>query len=194
MRCLLCDTKFAPQPTWTQLLYERFSPTICTLCEDSFERCDDDSALFMYNEAMKDYLHRYKFLKDVALAHVFRQPLHEALKKRQEIIVPVPLHAQRLQERTFSQVHELLDAADIKYADLLEKVVNDRQAKKTKQQRLDSKHRFSLQPNAHVEGCDILVIDDILTTGATLADIRQLLRNHGASKVLFFTLIRAKRL
>ena len=45
---------------------------------------------------MKDFLHRYKFYKDVVLAEVFREQIHDYLKDQQATIVPIPMHPEKL--------------------------------------------------------------------------------------------------
>lgn len=191
MRCYLCERVFLPQPTWSQLFTTRYEAVICERCNEQFERIDGGKALFAYNAAMKDYLHRYKFLKDVALAQVFRQDIHRALRHRQELIVPVPLHKNRLQERTFSHVHELLEQADIMYTNMLMKCVDDRQSQKTLQQRQADTKRFDVLPHVPIVNKRIVIFDDIFTTGATIFSIQQLLYEHGASHVDYITLIQA---
>lgn len=195
MNCLLCDQSFRAEVSWQALIVQTFPAVICTRCRQSFERAqstEEVTALFTYNDAMKAYIQRYKFLKDVALAHVFRNELYVALHKRREKIVPVPLHHERLLERTFSQVHELLHAAKIPYIDMLRKEINDRQSQKTLQERKSGQNRFSLCEQFDVKDEELLIVDDIYTTGATVNDIKQLLLSNGAKKVSIFVLVKVK--
>ena len=62
---------------------------------------------------MKEFLHQYKFLQDVALAKVFSQKLQQAFQKKEGIVIPIPMHPEKLKLRTFAQVDELLKAAQI---------------------------------------------------------------------------------
>ena len=195
MICLLCDRPFQASSSWYDVMLCKFPPVICERCRESFEAAepnDDVEALFTYNDAMKHYIERYKFGKDVALAEVFRSDIYEALRNRRETIVAVPLHEERLHERTFSQVHCLLEAAHIPYANILKKVVHDQQSKKTLAERQHSKNRFLLHEEICIQGQEFLIVDDIYTTGATVGEIKNILLSHGATKVSSFVLAKVK--
>jgi len=113
--CLICSQLLKLTISWKMLLTKRYSPTICTGCTARFEQSQSATALYQYNEAMKDYLHQFKFLQDVALAKVFRQELYARFNKEEAIILPIPMHPFKQQERTFSHTDELLKAAHIPY-------------------------------------------------------------------------------
>ena len=137
---------------------------------------------------MKDVLHRYKFMHDVALAKVFRKQLNEALRHERRIIVPIPMHPQKLAERTFSPVEELLAAASIPYERLLEKTTTETQSRKTREERLNTPQLFRVINQ--VKNKDYLVFDDIHTTGTTIEHAKKALLEAGAKSVASFTLIR----
>ncbi len=119
--CLLCAQLLKDPISWTALLTKRFQPTICEKCSARFENSQSATALYQYNNAMKEYLHQYKFLQDVALAKVFRQELYDRFKHEKATIIPIPMHPLKQKERTFSHMEELLKAANIPYSQLLEK-------------------------------------------------------------------------
>jgi ComF family protein len=50
---------------------------------------------------------------------------------------------------------------------------------------------FAINPQYDVKGKDILIIDDVVTTGSTLKECAKILKNHGAKKVYAFTVARA---
>lgn len=189
--CLLCQKPLHSQVSWLTF-FERFPRIICTGCEERFASSADGDAvhrsLYQYNEAMKDYLHRYKFLHDVVLAKVFRRQLYDVLKNEQRIIVAVPMHPEKLRERTFSPVEELLKAAKIPYRSLLEKTTTDTQSKKTREERLNTPQLFCTA--GVVQAADYLVFDDIYTTGTTIAHAKRALLEAGAKSAASFTLIR----
>ena len=117
MNCLLCEQRLANTPSWQSLFAIEKSLLLCEACSKSFERVDINErgdildhvkSLYTYNEAMRNYLHQYKFLQDVALAGVFAAELRNELKRKNAIIVPIPMHPDKKIERTFSHVDELL--------------------------------------------------------------------------------------
>ncbi|HAU34150.1 ComF family protein [Lysinibacillus sp. FSL M8-0216] len=187
--CLLCSQLLKTSVTWKTLLIKRFTPTICTRCTARFEHSQSITALYQYNEAMKDYLHQFKFLQDVALAKVFRQELYARFYKEKAMILPIPMHPLKQQERTFSHTNELLKAANIPYIQLLEKTTTETQGSKNREQRLRAAPLFRLKEGANVEHKDYLLFDDIKTTGTTLQHAADVLMQAGAKNVQYFTLI-----
>ncbi|WP_418301586.1 ComF family protein [Lysinibacillus fusiformis] len=175
--------------TWKTLLIKQFTPTICTRCTARFEHSQSITALYQYNEAMKDYLHQFKFLQDVALAKVFRQELYTRFNKEKAMILPIPMHPLKQQERTFSHTNELLKAANIPYIQLLEKTTTETQGSKNREQRLRAAPLFFLKEGANVEHKEYLLFDDIKTTGTTLQHAADILMQAGAKNVQYFTLI-----
>lgn len=196
MNCLLCDSELQQGIGWRELLTANLPTTICQRCAQRFEKVeqqteDNVTTLFHYNDAMKDYLHRYKFTHDVVLAHVFNHAVQAQLKKEQRLIVPIPMHKESLKERTFAHVDELLTAAHISFEHHLIKQSSEQQSKKTRQERLATTQLFEvIEPDA-IKHKNILLIDDIYTTGTTFNHAKKALLEAGANTVGGFVLIRS---
>ena len=192
--CLLCNTPLNEPVTWKLLLTNHFPKTICFDCEKKFEPYVNKDktviSLFRYNNPMKDYLHRYKFLHDVILAKIFREQIHMYLSKQKAVIVPIPMHPLKLKERTFSHVDELLKEANVPFTHYLEKITTETQGGKSRQQRLKAPPIFRLKNGMDVKGKDFILVDDIYTTGTTIQHGKKVLLDNGANCVTAFTLIR----
>jgi len=199
--CLLCGAPLNEQVTWKWLLGNEYPKTICLECENEFQSVVDrinqsevDSievrSLYQYNDKMKDYLHRYKFMHDVVLAKVFRNQIRQNLYKRRKTIVPIPIHPDKLKDRTFAHIDELLKAADIQFHHYLEKITIESQAEKSREERINTSQLFELKPNVNVNNKEILLVDDIVTTGTTIGHAQKILMQNGAKSVKAFTLIR----
>lgn len=193
--CYLCACPVQTIVSWQTLLLKAFPKVLCTRCEEKFEPVQNNDgnnhiSLYMYNEAMKTYLHQYKFLQDVVLAQVFSEKIYKVLHNQQVVIVPIPMHPEKIKERTFAHVDELLNAARVPYIHLLEKKSTKAQSSKTLQERLNSEPLFCLKENADVKPVHYMLVDDIYTTGTTLRHAESILRNHGAKEVSTFTLIK----
>jgi len=178
---------------------------ICDKCKDKFEQAkmkdyredwegtmfegslDSLTSIYSYNEFMKDVLHQYKFLQDVELAKIFRDDFAH-LESETAMIVPIPMHPEKLKERTFAQVDELLMAANIPFSQPLQKTMNTTQGKKSKLERTQSEILFSATEN--IARKSILLIDDLYTTGTTLHHAAYILKQVGATKVSALTLMR----
>ncbi|WP_255472874.1 ComF family protein [Planomicrobium sp. CPCC 101079] len=183
--------------------FERISGVVCPMCGSASEGlCKDclywetteyagllrsGTSLYYYNEAMKDYLHQYKFLKDIVLSEVFVSELRNELSRTKAIIVPVPMHPHKMKERTFSQVDCILDAAGLSYSHYLTKS-EQVQGKKTKRERMSTPDLFFWNGRAVPE--KILLVDDLYTTGTTIRHAAKELKKAGAVEISFFTLIR----
>ena len=189
--CLLCGTPLIEQVSWLTFI-QRFETTICLTCEQKFSivrnEQEDHHSLYHYNEAMKDYLHRYKFMGDVVLAKVFQKQLYDVFKREQRIVVPIPMHPQKLVERTFSPIDELLIAAKIPYRHLLEKTTTDNQSKKSREERINTPQLFRVI--GKIDPKHYVVFDDIYTTGTTIDHAKRTLLEAGAKTVASVTLIR----
>lgn len=148
-------------------------------------------AIYCYNTPMKEYISKYKFQGDYLLRLIFAQEVKEILLKdyKDYLFVPVPLSLKSYQERQFNQVTGILDAAQIPYIDLLQKSHTQKQSSKTKKERLNSKTPFTL---TKIESIDkpILIIDDIYTSGATIAQIKQLFFEQGIKNIKSFSIAR----
>jgi competence protein ComFC len=194
--CLICNSPLNGPITWRLLLTNIFPKTICLECEGKFETYNpsqqDESiiSLYKYNDMMKDFIHRYKFMHDVLLAKVFRHIIREHLSKTKAIIVPIPIHPVKLKERTFAHVDQLLKEANIPYVHYLEKITIETQVGKTREQRINAPQLFKLKENADIKDKEFLLVDDIYTTGTTISQAQSLLTEKGAKYVKAFTLIR----
>ncbi|WP_241536083.1 ComF family protein [Indiicoccus explosivorum] len=181
--------------------FERITGPVCPHCGKASDGLCGDCAmwetsgyagvvsggrsLYTYNEAMRQFLHRYKFLQDAALAEVFSAELRKALKG--EAIVPIPMNDKRLRERTFPQVDRLLDAARLPYRHYLTKR-DSVQGKKTREERIAAPVLFTW--NGEPVPARVTVVDDLYTTGATMRHAAHVLREAGAEEVRVFALIR----
>lgn len=194
LNCLLCDRELHQSIGWKELFLNTLPQTICPRCEQRFQRIEQQQeegvvSLFHYNEAMKDYLHRYKFLHDILLAKVFNKIIHDQLKDETRIIIPIPMHPKNLKLRTFAHIDELLKAANIPFAHLLTKLSNEQQSLKTREERLKTPQLFEVINPTAIKDKNLLVVDDIYTTGTTLNHAKKALFEAGAKTVDGFTLI-----
>ena len=123
-----------------------------------------------YNEAMKQLMHRYKFVKDYALAEVLAVLCGFSFKPY-DFIVPIPVSDKRMKERTYNQTSAVLDVLGVKYIDILGTHKAARQSELTRQERLSSENPFYLKEdvnNYDFSGKRIIITDDIYTTGITI--------------------------
>ncbi len=218
MNCYLCENELDMKPSWRDLFFMDRQETICKNCRSEFEKIiagckicgasgpeicsecsrwettefagavDSGKSLYHYNEAMKDFFHQYKFLQDVILAEVFAEEVAKEVKKTKAVAVPIPMNPEKLKKRTFAQVDSMLDAGRVDYIHLLHKN-EETQGEKTKEERLNTRGLFQLNGKAVPK--NIVLVDDMYTTGTTLRLAAKLLKDAGAETVTFIALIRA---
>jgi competence protein ComFC len=110
--------------------------------------------------------------------------------------VPVPLHPLRKREREFNQAEvlcrELARKNELVFCETLERlrytVTQTHFDRRRRMQNL--RGAFGLRRNASVQGKDLLLVDDVLTTGSTLDECARVLLAAGAQSVRALTVAR----
>jgi len=151
---------------------------------------------------VREMLHRLKYGREMWLAKSLSCLLAEGIQDERitsswpDAIVPVPLHPKRLREREFNQAEILAEGlsqatglpvcralARRRYT--ITQTSLDRQAR-----RQNLRDAFVLSKNADVTDLDLLLVDDVLTTGATVDACAAALVAGGASRVRALTVAR----
>jgi ComF family protein len=147
-------------------------------------------------------VHRLKYGKELWLGRVMAGWMREGFGDprlagwRADALVPVPLHPRRLREREFNQAEILCQELSCACGlPVLTPLVRRRYT--TTQTRLDRKGRrqnlrdaFIPGKNADVTNLNLLLVDDVLTTGSTLDACAAVLLEAGANSVRALTAAR----
>lgn len=149
-------------------------------------------ALGPYRGVLRILIHALKYKKKRSALPCITSFLRESsfvLPEHIDFAVPVPLHAARRRQRGFNQV-ELIFEDWLREEGLTMKraLVRTQETAPlydmTRQERQRSlKGAFALAADADVRGKSLLLLDDILTTGATLSSCAAVLRQGGAERV-----------
>ncbi|WP_445487924.1 ComF family protein [Niallia sp. 03133] len=150
---------------------------------------DQNTSLFLYNDFIKETIARFKYRGDYEIAGAFSLffPKEVFTKK---VVVPIPLSDVRLYERGFNQAEALITCAGLKAVDCLERVHSEKQSKKSRDERLENVPTFKAVDSDVINAQNILLVDDIYTTGATLRRVAKVLKEAGAKSVDSFTIAR----
>lgn len=109
-------------------------------------------------------------------------------KERIDVIVSVPINKRRFLERGYNQVDEILKSSNIQF-ESIERVRNTEhmyRLKSRKEREQNVRNTFKIEKDYSHK--NILIVDDIVTTGSTLKELeRELLENQGVKNVVFFT-------
>lgn len=155
-----------------------------------------NEALYEYNAFIKEWIENYKFKGDYRLGNLFTKPLKEKLDlkiKQGWIIVPIPISQKSRDTRGFNQVEGLLSFAGNSFNDVLTHIgEGEKQSSKNRRQRMTSSQPFQLKTSKkiNIETKNILLVDDVYTTGRTLFHAAECLLLNGADKVQSLTIAR----
>ncbi|WP_457982751.1 double zinc ribbon domain-containing protein [Bacillus paralicheniformis] len=188
--------------------------TVCPKCgrpQESEELCGDclkweadpltrsllrqNRSVYIYNTFMKEVLARFKFRGDAELVFAFApsfiNAFHQYYRHTPAVLVPIPLSEERKAERGFNQAERLASLLKKPVIHPLIRIENEKQSKKSRKERIKPKTVFRTEKGS-VKNLDIILIDDLYTTGATLHHGADCLMTSGEAKsVSSFTLIRS---
>lgn len=155
---------------------------------------------YKFDGVMRQAIHEFKYRNLRALAPRLAQLLHEYIVEYSlpvSVLVPVPLHNKRIRERGYNQssllAKELGRLAGLTVNDncLVRNIYNLPQAKTSnvEERRHNVRGAFICRSDA-LKDMDILLIDDVATSGATLNACASVLKATGARSVRGLTLAR----
>jgi len=167
--------------------------TLCGRCLSESPAFDATIAAFAYAFPADVLVQGLKFRSELALARVLANELYSAVRAGPpmpvDLVVPVPLHDARLRERGYNQSMEIArgiaSRLDLPLAADAMARVRDTAAQLElpwKARRENVRGAFSCRQS--LDGKTIAVVDDVMTTGATLAEVAATLKKFGAARVV----------
>lgn len=156
-------------------------------------------SLFPYQSPLREAIILFKYRGKRSLSKSFLQVMIPALPALPtiDVLIPIPLHPQRLREREYNQslllAHGLSQHLQIPLllSCLLRVKQTVPQTSLSKKERLTNLHRaFAVENVSRIKGQRILLIDDVFTTGTTLHECAKVLRKSGSGPVYGLTLAR----
>jgi ComF family protein len=182
---------------------------LCRRIEPPFARA---MAYGSYEGGLRELIHLLKYNGVRPAANILGRMLAEAVAAlnpefpaESVVLVPVPLHRSKLRQRGFNQA-ELIARAAMKIAPVRRRLrlcagVLERKRETASQIGLTSHQRrenlrgaFGVAQPELVKGHEVLVVDDIYTTGATVSECARVLRRAGATKVWVATVARTLKI
>lgn len=175
---------------------------ICGQCLKSPPAWDSAQSPLVYDWPLNQLLQRFKFHNDLATGRLLGELLADflvsATDPKPDLLLPVPLHAARLRERGFNQAVELARPVSRRMRIVIERSLCVRRKNTAVQSTLDARKRQRNLRDAFVvrsslQGTNVAVLDDVITTGATVAALSTVLREAGAAHITVWSLARAAR-
>jgi ComF family protein len=173
----------------------------CALCRRGVRGFDAAYSFGFYQDELRQLIHLFKYGRVQTLSAPLGRLLARALPREQsfDLIVPLPLHWRKRWQRGFNQAELLARVigrrTHVPVQMALRRVRNTpAQAGLTSaKRRLNVSGAFRTKKRAAIDGRRVLLIDDVMTTGATSASCARALKRAGARHVTLLTLARADR-
>jgi ComF family protein len=194
--CRTCETKLRPALPPRCPRCWRTGGGLCRACEHT--SLDGARALYVFEAGARALVYQLKYHFRYALAEPMGEHLALYLEREPlpvDLVVPVPLHRRRQRWRGFNQA-ELLGrvVAARTGLDLDQRLLRRRRStipqisQNGRQREENVRDAFICQQG--VEGRHVLLVDDVLTTGATIRECARTLRRAGAASVWALTFAR----
>ena len=170
---------------------------VCGACLKQAPHFDATQAVFRYEFPLDRLIQALKYAHRLASANFLGRALARlAAPLRPDLVLPVPLAPVRLAQRGFNQALELARplACTLGVPLELSRIHRHRDTAPQaslpwKERRRNIRHAFECEID--LSGKTVLVVDDVMTTGATLDELARTLKAHGAKRVENCVLARA---
>ncbi len=142
-----------------------------------------------------------KYSRQRQLGAILGKRLHQVIENKNwlfDTVIPVPLHRARLQKRGYNQAKEIsihlaaLFNAEHRDDILIRQSQNQSQVGLNREERIENVKEAFAVTRAQFEGANILLVDDVRTTGATMAACASILIENGAQEVYGITVSAAE--
>lgn len=211
---LFLDLLYPPKCPFCGRVLERGEEGWCASCQEELpwteakdaktvEFCDTCLSPLWYRDNVREAMRRYKFQGGRVHAKLFGQLMAQCLQDRWDgsidLITWAPLHPKRKRKRGYDQAELLAqrvgELTDTPVENTLEKI---RATSVQSQTGEDEARKANVQgayralPDLDLAGKRVVLVDDVATSGATLAECASALRQAGAGPIVGLTFARAR--
>lgn len=204
--CQLCGRPFADSTSIGPGTSAQVTDVIvCAECQQQIYSFQFARSFGEYEGALARAIVLLKFERMEPLGKWFAAQLERVARAndhclKADVVVPVPLDRKRQKERGYNQV-ELFGRPLAKRLGILDRPIllmrtrlrPDKHLLHYEERWESVRGAFAMKPGGQVDNLRILLLDDVMTTGATLDACAKALREAGASSVLGLTVARAIR-
>ena len=179
------------------------NPSDCPVCNSNKFVFDKARSVFIFSKTIQNLIHELKYNEMKRISKYLGKYVSEYLHlfqlfKNVDIIAPVPLHLVKKRARGFNQA-EFLSKEISRHVNwlhipslVLRNRFTDTQTKLNRKQRQENvSEAFTLNTKFNILNKNILIVDDVFTTGATANSICKLLKKNHAGKIYVLTIARA---
>lgn len=174
----------------------------CANCEQRKLHFDCAVAAYRSRGVVRELIHRFKYQRQFHLRHPLADWLAAGLEDSRmrahpfDAFVPVPLHPARQREREFNQAEVLASLVGarigVPVANCLIRIrYTTTQTRFDRVERMENlRNAFETRKNSDVRDKHLVLVDDVLTTGATVDECARILRKAGAASIRVITVAR----
>ena len=158
----------------------------------------------LYEGVMKKVIHLLKYNKKMGIMRSLKKIIKSYFDhldfsfSHLDLVVPIPLHRRKLKERGFNQA-ELIARVIARHLQVRLTKGNLKRVKATitqttlsrKERRKNIKEAFEIKDKDGFQAKNVLLVDDVYTTGTTIKEAARVLKEAGVKEVYVFTLARA---
>lgn len=162
---------------------------ICSKCLEKLKRGaflknkDEFYYLYIYEKSIRQIISDYKLrnrknlVKDIAF--IMKKPIFQLIEiEKIDVVIPVPISKERELERGFNQIEYLLDCLNIKYKKI-KRIKNTKHMYSLKDNKKREKNvDKAFKNNLKLDNKNVLIVDDIVTSGATIYSISEELKKN----------------
>jgi ComF family protein len=179
----------------------------CGMCRRAAPAFERAIAFGAYDGVLRDLIHLLKYERvrpvSILLGRLLSQALAGILLPQQLLVIPVPLFKRKLRERGFNQAEEIARAfarqrgeagIQLNTSSLVRTRQTLSQTGLTRhQRRTNVRGAFVVVKPERIVERNVLLVDDVMTTGTTVSECARMLLRAGARQVIVATVARANR-
>lgn len=200
----LCDSCYTSLPFITGKICKKCGEPVssladyCIKCKNHIDRNFTVArSMFLYDDIMRKLVINLKFNGKKYLARYLSWFMYDCYMLNDfncDLVLPVPMHTKSLKKRGYNQQQLLCSAFELKGFNIdttsVVKVLNTKPqvGLDFKQRQTNLTDAFKVVDKDKVKGKNILIVDDIYTTGATVSEVSKVLLKAGANSITVLTL------
>jgi len=170
---------------------------ICGKCLKHLPSFDHTVAAFSYTFPIDQLVKALKFHQQLILVNLLADELTSRISERADLITALPLHPLRLRERGFNQSQLIAARISQKLgipllSDACQRVRDTppQSSLPWKERGKNIHHAFAVSRDADIQNKHVAIVDDVMTTGASIGELALTLKKAGASKVSAWVIAR----
>ena len=199
--CVACDRALERPPVARCPVCALPAPAagVCGACLTHPPHYQAVTAAFIYAYPLDALIQSFKYGANLVVGRFLGEALAVAVaEERVDLVVPMPLSLARLRERGFNQAHEIARYVAAARSIPIGRAVCRRVLDTAAQAALPWKARTAnvrgaFACDADLDGRTVAIVDDVMTTGATLDELARCMRRAGAREIRAWVAARALR-